>query len=332
MSYSSLLYNGDNQTRISVLSGDPITDVALLPPFRIYVYRFVSSREAEVFIAGLRIGGGNSIVFDWNPGGSDSNRTVMVGALSEEVDPAATLHERVSLSVVPGGDHDQRAATRAMDELQAERRSVRDRQKAEMLPVLHALSRFAPTEHDFGQGWVRARTEDNLVTVSWRHVGGPFEVDMSANELFNGPQDRSEMIERRALELGCRIGEGRSIEPDTTVADLTGLPDAVARIMQALETIRSDVHAANLAAWKAGVKMTAARRRFIRAAHETGGAHLRTVRAIERASAGAETAGRSEIDLMLRMGWVARTGGLLQVMPEGAAAAGVLPATESSRI
>jgi hypothetical protein len=108
MSYSSLLYNKDNQTRISVLSGEPISDAGLLPPFRIYVYRFRSAREAEIFIAGIRLTGGNGIVCDWNPGSSDSNRTVMVGVLSEAVDTLATLHERVSLALVPSRDHDQK--------------------------------------------------------------------------------------------------------------------------------------------------------------------------------------------------------------------------------
>lgn len=322
MSYSKLLFDKDNETRISVLSGDPITDVSLLPPFRIYVYRFRSSREAEVFMAGVAVAGGNSAVVDWNPGTSDSNCTVIVGILSEEIDVEASLHERVSFVVVPSGDHDTQAATRAMDLLQAERRAAHERHKAEMTPVLDALARFSPSKPDFGDGWMRTRAGDEIVTVSWRNPKGPFEVDMSASGLFQGQRDRSELIARRALELGLRLGEGRSLEPQVPAPDLASLADTVETLRRATEIIAAEIQIENTADWKATIKMTAARRRFLQAALDDGGARIRTVRAMERARAGSkEEILRAEIDVMLRMEWVVRDGDKLKVTALGAASA-----------
>lgn len=325
MSYSALLFDEKNQTRVSVLSGDAITDASLLPPFRVYVYRFRSSREAEVFIAGLRVSASNSVVYDWNPGTSESNRTVMVGVLSEEVDPSSNLHERVSLAVVPSGDHDQRASTAFMENLQAERRADRERQTEQMRPVLGAISALRPGKPDFGDGWMRVRIGTNMLTVSWAVQGGPYEIDMSALDLFRDGVDLEGTIVEMASSLGCRIGEGRTITTAKPVEDLAVLQDGVSTLVEALAAIGKRVKEENVAAWKRSVKMTAARRRFLLAALEGDGARLWTVRGMERARAQGETILRAEIDTLLRMGWIERKGAGLNVTVNGAEAARAAP-------
>lgn len=316
-----ILRNRDSATGLSRLSGEPIERVSDLPEHRVEIHAFVDAEAAAAFVAGLGIAGNpNRIAWTWEPGDSEANRTVLVARLDEPRPDGATVAECLPRIGHGRTGHDSRAHGEAMARIHAERDRA-ERAGAERLAPLRGALRDAGIEmHRHGNDWIAA----GEATFHLRPDG--IRCEFHDHDDHGDAEAIVEACREAALASGFRRTDGRGEYlggPYASPSEACAAAAAFHALLPRFEGIRK---AARHEAFMAGMKVTAARRRFLAAAIENG-ATLWNQRGNPQARAGGETIKASEIQQLKRAGWLREEGRSLMVTPEGAEAAGLeLPA------
>lgn len=326
-----LMINRNNATGLSVRDGSPITRLSDLPPYKVEVRHFHSSREAEIFIEGLETAGlGNALVYDWNTGETFCNSIVILGRVTEEVHPDTPFEDRISFIELQNGDHDLQARQRYMNRVTAERQSDYEHQAAEAREILSSMGRSENLKDvDFGRGWMRfGRGKEDAISVDWTSMDGPFSISLNAIELQGGWYDASAELHAHAESLGYRLDEAWMLESFEPVAR-EGLGDAAVELSRVNASLAAERKRLFHEAFKAQTKMKSSWRKLIRAGAEHGITNW-IHRRLEKASAGGAEIGPNDINTLLIVGWLERDDARLKVTEAGMIAAGIEPQPASS--
>jgi hypothetical protein len=307
--YMPLLKSLSTHTGLSFVEGEPVESLADLPPFRIEVRQFQTDDHAQAFVTGLEIAGSmNKIVFDWEEGDTNHNRLVLVGFLQDEVSPDTPLEERISLVKFEPSKRDYnarvKASARHLEESRLNSKKIQD-EADEMMSPLTAL------------GFSKGRTANNHVTakapdgyevgISWGFSRDGIEVYTCVHELTQGAIDLRAEYDAYIANTSCEFEN--SLRTDLIIKGLESkhdIPDAIERLRAVEEGLMS---IRKKAIWDNFVKnnpMTKPRREFLKGADEHG-IKCYINRANKRAMAGGRDIGASEIDILLRRGWIEGT-------------------------
>jgi len=304
-----------NRTGLSVLGGDAVTDVEGLPDFRVEIHVFRAADMAAAFVAGLEAAGlGNAMAYDWEPETTDSNRTVLLAKFDE---PKAD--EGVAVVAHGGTGHDTVSHRKAMDRIMADRASAYAVQDAEAAHVRSLLGTFHAEAVSKGPGWYRCLVDGGCaVFLGWKDKDGPFSIELDCGDLYEGNYDVKELVARMAGEAGFGVDHydhclnAENVPAGEVVASIRAMSATVAVAMEEKMRLVHERFMANM-------KMTAARRRLLEAGQRDGiGVFVR--RASRRAFAGGVEVGASEINDLIRAGWIESGGRGYRVTDKGAAA------------
>jgi hypothetical protein len=329
--YMPLLKSINTQTGLSFVEGETVETLADMPPFRIEVRKFQTDDHAQAFVSGLEVVGSmNKIVFDWEAGDTNHNRIVLVGFLQDEVGPDTPLEERISLVKFEPSKRDYearvRASERQLEESRISTQKMLDDAKDMMSPVTSLGYREIRTAHNH----VSVRAPDGYdVGISWGFNKDGIEVSVNVHELKHGMLDLRAEFDAYVAKTTCEFEN--SLQTDLIIKGLTSkedIPDAIERLRtveEGLTAIRKKTY------WDHFVKntpMTKPRREFLKGADESG-IRCYINRANKRASAGGRDIGASEIDILLRRGWLEGLFPKLQITDLGRADAKLTSAAPS---
>lgn len=298
------LLRAGTTTGLSLLQGDPLP-AGWTPEYRIELHRFRSSDAAGAFAAGLEAAGPrNDLAWTWEPGTSEAaNRTVIVARLSEPPGdgPVMIRHDR--------GDADATAFKASMDRIYEERDRHRETSLERTRPLRDAAALAGRPIHGHGYDWVRIGPATASIGKDGYRVAAA-----DGHEGMDGP---------RSLYPGA-TPEGASYdaeEREFTAGPFRDAAGAVAAIalleaaVKACAKVRADYWHAR---FMEGMRLTAARRRFMAGAAEggfTAGYHRGSL----KAHAGGQEIGASEIHALKKAGWIAMTGMRGSVTEDGKA-------------
>ena len=306
---SDIFINRDNRTGISVHSGDPLTDVRDLPPYRIEIWVFGNDHEASVFIAGLEAAGtGNALVHDRNLGSLTANKVVIVGRMDDEVAADAPFEDRVSTMEVPRISADSEVIRRHNEKNSAENRLRSEKERAEVLAILDAIGAAHDYAAVWGDKWARlGKGRDESFTITWTSTQGPFSLTADIQELGQGFLDIRSQMQAMAEQYGCVIDDYWELTFKEELPDAEALRAGIAVVQGLIRDLyeeRKRIHHQNFVS---RTKMSSKWARMIIAGREKG---IRTtvVRQMERASIDGDDIGRSDIHTLLNVGWVERGG------------------------
>lgn len=317
--YMPLLKSATTQTGLSFVEGDPIETLADLPLFRIEVRKFQTDDHAQAFVTGLEVVGSmNKIVFDWEAGDTNHNRLVLVGFLQDEVEPDTPINDRISLVKFEPSKRDYearvRASARHLEENRISTQKMLDAAKEMMSPLASLGYKETRTAHNH----VSVRAPDGFeVGISWGFSKDGIEVSSCVHELKHGNLDLRLEFDAYVDKTTCEFEN--SLQTDLVIKGLASkedIPDAIERLRAVeagLTAIRKKAY------WDNFVKntpLTKPRREFLKGADE-GGIRCYINRANKRASAGGRDIGASEIDVLLRRGWIEGSFPNLQISEQG---------------
>lgn len=304
--YMPILINRDNQTGLSFISGKPVTGLNDLPLFRVEVRKFRTDDHAQAFVEGLEAAGAmNKITFDWEEGDSNNNRLVLVGYLQDEVSADTPIDERLTLIDFKPSNRDHRARERFHVKDQEDRRRSNEKMQNEAQAMFSPLEKLGFAKERVSHGGVSAKAPDGYsVDIHFGFNVDGIEVSTRPECTTFGMLDLK--AEYRAYVEGTTCSFRDSLLDCLQITGLTSpdeIPDAVERLRlveQGLEKIKKDAH------WNDFVSRTPlnkARREFLEGARD-GSIYGYVKRANKRARAGGRDIGMSEIDVLLRRGWI----------------------------
>ena len=304
--YMPLLKSTNTQTGLSFVEGEPVETLADMPLFRIEVRKFQTDDHAQAFVTGLEVVGSmNKIVFDWVEGDTNHNRLVLVGFLQDEVEPETPIEDRISVVKFEPSKRDYQARVRAsarhLEESRISTQKMLDAATEMMSPLVSLGYKETRTAHNH----VSVRAADGFgVGISWGFNKEGIEVSSCVHELKQGTLDLRAEFDAYIATTNCEFEN--SLQTDLIIRGLTSkedIPEAIERLRAVdagLSAIRKKAY------WDHFVKntpMTKSRREFLKGADE-GGIRCYINRANKRALAGGRDIGASEIDILLRRGWI----------------------------
>jgi hypothetical protein len=319
--YMPLLKSTNTQTGLSFVEGEPVETLADMPLFRIEVRKFQTDDHAQAFVTGLEVVGSmNKIVFDWEAGDTNHNRLVLVGFLQDEVEPETPIEDRITVVKFEPSKRDYEArvreSARQLEENRISTQKMLDDAKDMMSPVAELGYKEIRTANNH----VSVRAPDGYdVGLSWGFNREGIEVSVNIHELKQGILDLRAEFDAYVEKTTCEFEN--SLQTDLVIKGLTSnedVPDAIERLRAVeagLTAIRKKAY------WDHFVKntpMTKPRREFLKGADE-GGIRCYINRANKRASAGGRDIGASEINVLLRRGWIEGTFPKLQISDLGRA-------------
>lgn len=304
--YMPLRKSHDTQTGLSFVGGDPVETLDDMPPFRIEVRKFRTDDHAQAFVAGLEvIGSMNKIVFDWEKGEEKHNRLVLIGFLQDEVAPDTPIADRISLIEFVPSNRDYEARVKASARHLEESRRSSEKMTAEADDMMSPLTVLGFSKGRVANGHVTAKAPDGYeVGISWGFSRDGIEVNTDVHELTLGTIDLRAEYDAYIANTSCEFEN--SLRTDLIIKGLASkedIPDAIERLRaveEGLMAIRKK------AIWDNFVKntpMTKSRREFLKGADENG-IRCYINRANKRATAGGRDIGASEIEILLRRGWI----------------------------
>jgi hypothetical protein len=304
--YMPLRKSQDTQTGLSFVEGDPVTALEDFPPFRIEVRKFRTDDHAQAFVSGLEvIGSMNKIVFDWEQGEEKHNRLVLIGFLQDEVAPDTPIADRISLiEFVPSNrDYEARvkASARHLEESMRSDQKMRDEAMGMMSPLADLGYRHTRIAHSH----VSVVGPDGYgASISWGFRNDGIEVSVDVHELKYGALDLSAQFNDYVAATTCQFEN--KLQTELMIKGLQSKDDILDAI-ERLRTVENGLTAIRKQAyWDNFVKntpMNKPRREFLKGAHESG-IRCYINRANMRATAGGRDIGASEIDILLRRGWI----------------------------
>jgi hypothetical protein len=311
--FIELYRNSATDTGMSVLSGDGVASDADLPTHRIEIHLFRDAAMAGTFVAGMKfVGIGNSMAVTWQTGTTTCNRVVIIAKFDEprpEGDLPYVLIEHTASNA------DSIAITAGMMERDRLERLERDQDERDIASLRAPLEALGYSDFSFGRGWLRW---SGGFTATWEAAGGPYKLSKADWELLQGPVDMSGAIKAIADPAGV------SFDPDDAEFVLDGLrnEDGVLNGVETLLTITRDCEKAKAdlveAGFRASVKMTVPRRRFLKTGADIGIRRFWN-RGNLKASAGTCEIGQSEINVLVRIGWMSDADGKFAVTEAGKA-------------
>lgn len=317
---NEIFVNAANRTGLSALEGTPLADVSQLPPFLVEIHVFQNAMASQAFVSGMEAAGvGNNMVYDRNPGTLNSNRCVLVGRLDELRPAGRTVEEAVPVHVHQPMKEDGAAIKRGLDETIRQRERDCAEQAKDCAPIREAFG-GAVSNETWGRGWYRCTLQDGLhLTFMWPSTGGPYDLCLSCNEAVEGVLDVGAAIQAEAEARGI------SYDMDDREFRKTGVPASellewTARMAAAEKACLEIRMAAYRADFVSKTKMTAARKRFLKGGAEHGISAF-VNRGSNKARAGGEEIGATEINILEKMGWIERSGRGFKVAAEGLEAA-----------
>lgn len=304
-----------SRTGLSALGGEALAGADGLPDYRVEIHVFRGADMAAAFVAGLEAAGlGNAMAYDWEPETTDSNRTVVLAKFDE---PRADE----GLAVVSHGatGHDTAAYRKSMDRIMADRASAYAVQDTEAAHVRNLLGPLHAEAVSKGPGWYRCLVDGGCaVFLGWKDKDGPFRIELECSKLYEGNYDVKDLVGRMAGEAGFGVDHydhclnAEDVSAGEVVASIRAMAGIVAA---ALEEKARLVHER----FMANMRMTASRRKFLEAGQRDGiGLFVR--RANRRAFAGGIEIGASEINELVRAGWIESGDRGYRVTDKGAAA------------
>ncbi|TLX16274.1 hypothetical protein [Rhizobium sp. MHM7A] len=319
--YMPLLKSLNTQTGLSFVEGEPVETLADLPLFRIEVRKFRTDDHAQAFVTGLEVVGSmNKIVFDWEEGAEKNNRLVLVGFLQDEVTPETPLEERISLVEFAPSKRDYNARVKGSERHLEESRQFSRKMQAEADDMMSPLATLGYRQTRTANNHVSVKGPDGYgVGISWGFNQDGIEVSTDLFELKHGSLDLSAEFDAYVATTSCQFES--TLQTTLVIKGLQSkddIPDAIERLRaveEGLNAIRKKAY------WDHFVKntpMTKPRREFLKGADE-GGIRCYINRANKRASAGGRDIGQTEIDTLVRRGWLEGTHPKLQISDLGRA-------------
>lgn len=338
--------NPYNETGLSALEGTDIDAPDDMPWHFVEIHVFRDGVAASYFLEGMRsVGLGNSMAVTRETGTTEANRVVVIARFDKPRPAANTPLE--CLHVIehePDHEPDHRARVesgkRDVEAFQVERefRQQKATQHGEPIAALLQSADWDVTINPYaGLTSVTARrpianrfevSDGRAYTVVIPHQGEKSATAQPSVLLF-GEVDMvgryHEIAESHRMTLDVDEGEFLWDGPLESPADCA----------QAIETMEACVkacfeakHDAYEEIFRAGMKVTAARRRLFAAGRDNGVQSF-VNRGSQKARAGGEEIGPSEIAALVRMGWLVHDGQRLIVTQDALEAAGLPPRTES---
>jgi hypothetical protein len=319
--YMPLLKSTNTQTGLSFVEGEPVETLADMPLFRIEVRKFQTDDHAQAFVTGLEVVGSmNKIVFDWEAGDTNHNRLVLVGFLQDEVEPETPIEDRITVVKFEPSKRDYEARVRESARQLEENRNSTQKMLDDAKDMMSPVAVLGYKEIRTANNHVSVRAPDGYdVGISWGFNREGIEVSVNIHELKHGILDLRAEFDAYVEKTTCEFED--SLQTDLVIKGLTSkedVPDAIERLRAVeagLTAIRKKAY------WDHFVKntpMTKPRREFLKGADE-GGIRCYINRANKRASAGGRDIGASEIDVLLRRGWIEGTFPKLQISDLGRA-------------
>lgn len=326
--YQGLRKSLSSATGLSLVDGDPVESIADLPPFKVEIYKFSDSHQAQAFVFGVGLAGlSNKVACTWEPGNASmvNNRTVIVAFLQEEVCEDSPLQERLVVKSFKMNDFDSSAIARHTTESIQSNIDLHKRALAKETEILQPLYDLgyskktrqfsscytSPSGIEFDVDWPQGRYE------------GPYKVTVSCHNLTEGSLDVSKELDAAIDGSGCSFDELRESIFVSNLSSIQDVPVALAAIDAAL----AKAIAARKAVWRADleqrVKMNASRKRFLTDAARLGIQQLYH-RGNQQLWAGAEKIGLSEIGNLMSIGWIEKVDGKYRVSDAGKEKAGVV--------
>lgn len=325
--YRAIRRDRGNPVGLSMRDGEPLESLDDLPDHRVVAHVFPDADGAAAFVAGVRLlGTRNAVDVCWHVGDTVSNRVVFVAYFDEPRRVVADLSDAVeTVSHAPTG-HDGEAIARTNRESSERNRLEREETLRLAQPVREAVAAAGYGQGSSYRGSFSFGDREHSMSVEWKDEAGPWKLRMSVSHLSQYDPDPTEMVAEACSRHGLFHDR---VERDVVMEDirsLSGIPAALASIMAAEEDWERMRKEAWEARFRASVKLTAARKRFLRTGVEDGirsyvnraDMHLRT---------GSEDITRSEISVLQRMGWIANVRDGWVVTDEGRAVVGLAPAT-----
>lgn len=317
--YMPLLKSLNTQTGLSFVEGEPIENLAELPLFRIEVRRFQTDDHAQAFVTGLEIAGSmNKIVFDWEEGDTNNNRLVLVGFLQDEVSPDTPLEDRISLVKFEPSKRDYnarvKASARHLEESRLYSKKIQDEADDMMSPLTSLGYRQTRTANSH----VSVKSPDGFgVGISWGFNQDGIEVSTDVFELKQGSLDLSAEYGAYVAASACEFEN--KLQTTLVIKGLRSkddIPDAIECLRAVEEGLLSIKKKAYWDNFVKNTPMTKPRREFLKGAEESG-IRCYINRANKRASAGGRDIGQTEIDILVRRGWLEGTHPTLQISDLG---------------
>ncbi len=319
VNYAGLKKSTASATGLSFVDGDPVESVADLPPFRIEIYTFTHSREAQAFVFGVGVAGlTNKVACTWEPGSASlvHNQAVIVAFLQEEVEPGTPKEERLTVKRFKGNSYDSQAIARGTTESSrrnAETARLEDERTKKALQPLYDLGIEQIKDRLTNATWYTTAdgTKFHLDWDQGKH-DGPYEVSLDCHTVVQGSLDVRKEISAAIEGTGCTFDE---IYHSIVVEGVASVHEVLATVDK-LSAALVKAFNARRAVWRKDlelrVPMNAARRRFltngfhygIRETHSRGNLAL---------TSGGEEIGRTEIDNLTSIGWLEIVAGKYRV-------------------
>jgi len=307
-----LYRNQASETGFSALAGDPFEVQDEFISYRVEVHLFRDAATAEAFVSGMRyVGLGNAVAITWETGTTASNRVVIIAKFDEP--PAA---EQIVVVEHRATDADGKAVAASLHQRLSQDLLDREQDEKEHAALREALTKVGISEFTFGRRWLRWPAG---FTATWMDAGGPFKLTKDVWELLEGTLDMVPTIRRIAEPSGVSFDKD---DREIILEDLEG-EDGVMRAMEVLQEVVLQCAVAKAQSieeqFRSSVKLTPSRRRFLKAGIEFGVRRF-VNRGNLKAIAGTNEIGRSEINTLIRIGWMSDKDGQFAVTEAGIAA------------
>jgi hypothetical protein len=315
---------------LSMRDGDPVLTVDDLPGHRVVAHVFRGADEASAFVAGLKVMfSRNTMGYSWQVGDLAANRVVFVAYFDEPRPDVEHPMDAIEIVGYEATGHDSRAIAEGTRRSQEQNRRLSERNEEKAKVVQKPLE-----EAGFKMGWSYSRSfrfsnDEDYYDCSWSDEGGPYSVSKNISYLSNHDETTARIVKEVCARHGLSYD---GVRDQVTVEAIPG-PEGLPASVVLLEAAKKEWDELRLAEYerifRASMKMTASRRRFLTGA-AIGSIYSYVNRRDHHLTAGGVDITRTEIAALKRMRWIAEIDRhVWEITDEGRTAAGVAPTRPS---